>query len=100
VDVNVEAIWIAATEPVQGTNAVGFGGGPYCDKQSIAIRRDGYAFSHILSKYFFEEYDEEIVRMAYDRTKGECRTAVIDWKSVRGPDRSRVLQTLKSWELK
>lgn len=90
-----EAIWIAATEPIQGTNAVGFGGGHYCNKQSIAIRRDGHAFSHILSKYFFEEYDEEIVRMAYDRTKGECHTAVIDWKGVRGPDRSRLLQTLK-----
>jgi D-aminoacyl-tRNA deacylase len=90
-----EAIWTAATEPAPGMNAVGFGGGHYCNKQSLAIRKDGYAFSHILSKYFFEEYDEEMVRMAFNRTKGECRRAVIDWKGIRGPDRSRLLETLK-----
>jgi D-aminoacyl-tRNA deacylase len=89
-----EAIWRAATDPVPGRNAVGFGGGHYCNKQSLAIREDGYAFGHILSKYFFEEYDEEIVRMAFKRTMGECRTAVIDWKGVRGPDRAKLLQTL------
>ncbi len=91
-----EAIWRAATEPVSGKNTVGFGGGHYCSKQSLAIRRDGYAFSHILSKYFFEEYDEEIVRMAFNRTRGECHVAVIDWKGIRGPDRSKLLETLKT----
>jgi D-aminoacyl-tRNA deacylase len=94
-----EAIWKAATEPVPGKNAIGFGGGHYCNKQSIAIRNDGYAFSHIFSKYFFEEYDEEMVRMAFNRTRGECRIAVIDWKGVRGPDRGRLLQTLKEMEI-
>jgi D-aminoacyl-tRNA deacylase len=89
-----EAIWKAATEPAPGKNAVGFGGGHYCNKQSAAIRNDGYAFSHVLSKYFFEEYDEEIVRMAFNRTIGLCRTAVIDWKGVKGADRSALLQTL------
>jgi D-aminoacyl-tRNA deacylase len=89
-----EAIWKAATEPTPGKNAVGFGGGHYCNKQSVAIRNDGYAFSHVLSKYFFEEYDEGIVRMAFNRTIGLCHTAVIDWKGVKGADRSALLQTL------
>jgi D-aminoacyl-tRNA deacylase len=89
-----EAIWKAATEPTPGKNAMGFGGGHYCQKQSAAIRNDGYAFSHVLSKYFFEEYDEEIVRMAFNRTVGMCRSAVIDWKGVRGADRTKLLQTL------
>jgi D-aminoacyl-tRNA deacylase len=88
-----EAIWQAATKPVPGKNAVGFGGGHYCNKQSQALREDGYAFGHILSKYFFEEYDEEIVRMAFHRTM-DCRTAVIDWKGVRGSDRARLVNTL------
>ena len=90
-----EAIWKTATEPVPGKNAVGFGGGHYCNKQSMAIRKDGFAFGHILSKYFFEEYDEEIIRMAFDRTIGECRTAVIDWKGVRGTERAKLLRTLE-----
>ncbi len=94
-----EAIWKAATAPASGKAAIGFGGGHYCNKQSMAIRKDGYAFGHILSKYFFEEYDDEIVRMAFKRTLGECHTAVVDWKGVRGSERSRLLETLKSMDV-
>ena len=90
-----EAIWAAATEPRAGKSAVGFGGGHYCNKQCAAIRNDGYAFSHIFSKYFFEEYDEELVRTAYRGTIGGCQTTVIDWKGIRAPDRSRLLEDLK-----
>ncbi len=94
-----EAIWKAATAPSSGRTAVGFGGGHYCNKQCTAIRRDGFAFGHILSKYFFEEYDEDIVHLAFKRTLGECRTAVIDWKGVRGPERAKLLSTLKEMEI-
>ena len=91
-----EAIWAAATSPVQGIPAVGFGGGHYCNKQSGVLRTKGYAFSHILSKYFFEEYDEEIVWAAFEKTLGErCRTAVLDWKGIRGPERRLLIDTLK-----
>jgi D-aminoacyl-tRNA deacylase len=90
-----EAIWKAATAPARGKTAVGFGGGHYCNKHCIAIRKDGYAFGHILSKYFFEDYDEEIVRMAFKRTLGGCHTAVIDWKGIRGAERSKLIETLK-----
>ena len=91
-----EAIWAAATTPVQGIPAVGFGGGHYCNKQSAALRTKGYAFSHILSKYFFDEYDEEIVWAAFEKTLGErCQTAVLDWKGIRGPERRLLLGTLK-----
>jgi D-aminoacyl-tRNA deacylase len=90
-----EAIWAAATVKEENVKAaVGFGGGHYCNKQCNALREDGYAFSHIFSKYFFEEYDPSIVHMAYDQTMGDCRTAVIDWKGIRGPDRTRLLDEL------
>lgn len=94
-----EAIWEAATSPAKGTGAVGFGGGHYCNKQCIAIRESGYAFGHIFSKYFFDEYDEEMVRMAFKRTLGECRTAVIDWKGIRGPQRTMLLDLLKKMDI-
>ena len=90
-----EAAWEAATKPAAGKLAVGFGGGHYCNKQGNAIRNDGYAFSHIFSKYFFEDYDADVVRMAYNRTKGTCKTAVIDWKGIRGSERAKLLETLK-----
>ena len=90
-----EAIWKAATDPANGKAAVGFGGGHYCNKHCNALRQDGYAFSHIFSKYFFEDYDRALVRMAFDQTMGECRTAIIDWKGIRGSERSVLLDDLK-----
>jgi D-aminoacyl-tRNA deacylase len=90
-----EAVWSAATAPIPGVPAVGFGGGHYCSKQSASLRADGYAFSHIFSKYFFNEYDEQIVSMAYERTLGEkCHTAVVDWKGIRGPERRKLITKL------
>jgi D-aminoacyl-tRNA deacylase len=90
-----EAIWAAAITCATSKTAVGFGGGHYCSKQSKALREDGFAFSHIFSKYFFEDYDQSVVHMAYDRTLGGCHTAVIDWKGVRGADRTKLLDDLK-----
>jgi D-aminoacyl-tRNA deacylase len=94
-----EAVWKAAKAPASGKNAIGFGGGHYCNKHCTAIRKDGYAFGHILSKYFFEDYDEEIVRMTFERTRGECHTAVIDWKGVRGTERSKLIETLRQMDV-
>lgn len=91
-----QAIWKAATNPVPGKSAVGFGGGHYCNKHCLALRNERYAFSHVLSKYFFEDYDREMVHMAFERTLGGCSTAVIDWKGIRGPDRARLLDELKT----
>jgi D-aminoacyl-tRNA deacylase len=91
-----EAIWAAATaKPANVKVAVGFGGGHYCNKQCNAVREQGYAFSHIFSKYFFDDYDPSMVHMAYDRTLGGCQTAVIDWKGIRGPERTRLLAELR-----
>jgi D-aminoacyl-tRNA deacylase len=90
-----EAIWKAATAAVSGKVAVGFGGGHYCNKHCNALRQDGYALSHIFSKYFFEEYDRALVRMAFDQTLGGCGTAIIDWKGIRGSERSVLLDDLK-----
>ena len=96
--VAAEAAWAAATKPTAGKLAVGFGGGHYCNKQTEAIRNNGYAFSHVFSKYFFQDYDPEIVRVAYKVTKGDCKTAVIDWKGMRGPDRAQLLETLNEMQ--
>jgi len=90
-----EAIWAAATADQPSPKAaVGFGGGHYCNKQCNALREEGYAFSHIFSKYFFDDYDTSMVKMAYDRTLGGCQTAVIDWKGIRSPERRRLLDDL------
>ncbi len=94
-----EAIWEAATMPIPGISALGFGGGHYCNKQSNALRKEGFAFSHLFPKYFFDEYDEHMIHQAAERTIGKCDRAVIDWKGVRGKDRPRLLDTLKGMSI-
>lgn len=90
-----EAIWKAATQPEEGTLAVGFGGGHYPKKHANLVRQNGYAVGHILSKYFFDEFDAGIVGQAFEKTVGKCTTALIDWKGMRGPDRANLLAILK-----
>lgn len=89
------AIWVAATHPSGGTSAVGFGGGHYSWKHTESVVKDRFALGHILSKYFFAEYDEGVVELAFQRTLGECRHAVIDKKGVRGPERKALVDFLE-----
>jgi len=90
-----EAIWKAATEPAEGRLAVGFGGGHYPKKHAGLTRHDGYAVGHILPKYFFNEFDPAIVTQALEKTVGKCTTALVDWKGMRGPDRTKLLAVLE-----
>jgi D-aminoacyl-tRNA deacylase len=89
------AIWIAATSPAKGTLAVGFGGGHYSWKHTEAVMKGEFALGHILSKYFFDSYDQAIVELAFRRTVGDCSHAIIDKKGVRGPERTILVEFLK-----
>jgi D-aminoacyl-tRNA deacylase len=89
------AIWRAATCPASGTPAVGFGGGHYSWKHTDAVLKGQFAFGHILSKYFFDDYDQAIIELAFRRTVGNCSHAVIDKKGVRGPERSTLVEFLR-----
>jgi len=89
------AIWAAATHPSDGTPAVGFGGGHYSWKHTESVVKDRFALGHILSKYFFAEYDPSIVELAFQKTLGECRHAVIDKKGVRGTERKILVDFLE-----
>lgn len=94
-EIVADAIWNAATSPRPGKVAVGFGGGHYSWKHTQAVRDQGYAVGHILPKYFFDEFDPEMVKLAFRRTLGDCRTGAIDWKGLRGPERSRLIDILE-----
>jgi len=89
------AIWAAATSPSNGPPAVGFGGGHYSWKHTDAVVKREFAIGHILSKYFFDTYDQAIVELAYRRTVGDCSLAIIDKKGVRGTERNTLVEFLK-----
>jgi D-aminoacyl-tRNA deacylase len=89
------AIWTAATSPIRGIPAVGFGGGHYSWKHTDAVLKGDFAIGHIFSKYFFDDYAEALVESAFRRTVGYCSHAVIDKKGVRGPERAILVEHLK-----
>ena len=54
-----------------------------------------FALGHILPDYFFEDYDSEIVAQAFQKTKGTCETAIIDWKGLKASNRKILISKLE-----
>jgi D-aminoacyl-tRNA deacylase len=90
-----DAIYTCATKPALGKPAVGFGGGHYSMKHTEANEGTELAVGHVLPKYFFDSFDPSMVWQAFERTIGECNTAVIDWKGIRGPERRELIRLLR-----
>lgn len=95
-----DAIYTCATRPVKGEASVGFGGGHYSMKHTEANLGEEFAVGHILTKYFFDCFDPSMVWLAFERTLGACRTAIVDWKGVRGPERRRLIELLESRDVR
>ncbi len=89
------AIWAAATRPSDGIPSVGFGGGHYSWKHTEAVVKGRFALGHILSKYFFRDYESVIVELAFRKTVGGCSHAVIDKKGMRGAERNTLVEFLE-----
>ena len=89
------AAWKAATQSEQSISAVGFGGGHYSPKHTIKMLNGHFALGHILPDYFFEYYDSEIITQAFQKTKGTCETAIIDWKGLKGKARKTLISKLE-----
>jgi len=89
------AAFSAATTRYLGNPSVGFGGGHYSTKHTALELSEQHAIGHILPKYFFDEFSPDIVELAFRRTAGNCRTAIIDWKGVRSRERSQLIEVLE-----
>lgn len=90
-----DAIYACATKPAAGEASVGFGGGHYSPKLTKVNLEEDFSIGHILPKYFFDSFDQSMVRLAFDRTFGACTTGVIDWKGVKGPERKKLVELLE-----
>ncbi|WP_455278284.1 D-aminoacyl-tRNA deacylase [[Eubacterium] cellulosolvens] len=89
------AAWKTATQSEKFTSAVGFGGGHYSPKHTVQMLNGKFALGHILPDYFFEYYDSDIVTQAFQKTKGICKTAIIDWKGLKASYRKILMSTLE-----
>lgn len=95
------AIWNTCSKRAEGQTAVGFGGGHYPMKHTREAIEGRYALGHVLSKYFFDQFDEGIVEAAFRRSHPSCDFAIIDWKGIkRATVRRRLVALLENHGVK
>ena len=93
---------IAATNPPQtrAKNTVGFGGTHYPAKHTKLCLDGTYLIGHIVSRYALEGgVQNKVLESTFKKTLKECKTALVDWKGLKGEDRRRLLNTLPSWNV-
>ena len=93
-DIVAKAILQAAQDNSTNRTAVGFGGGHYAPKFTDLVFEGEISVGHIFPKYCIRELSRKVISLAFERTKGRCTLAVVDWKGIRGTDRKRLLDIL------
>jgi len=84
------AIMEAATAPIRGRQAIGFGGPHYAPRHTDIVLRTDVCIGHIISKYV--DVDEGLVRSAVERTRGGVQLFVLDWKGLDASARAKIMK--------
>jgi D-aminoacyl-tRNA deacylase len=93
-----DSIMSGATGIERGNPAVGFGGTHYSAKLTKICFEGKYEIGHIVPRYAIEAgVKESVLRDAFRKTVGNCRTAIVDWKGLTGEDRRELVEDLESW---
>ncbi len=72
--------------------ALGIGGTHYPERFTNMALSGEYAFSHIMSKYYAENFD--MIEQAIERSDIKAEIAVIEWKSIKAVDRDMITKEL------
>jgi D-aminoacyl-tRNA deacylase len=72
--------------------ALGIGGLHYSDKFSRLALSGKYIFSHIMPKYYANEYD--MIEKAFEKSELKNDIAVIDWKGIKAEFRDNIIKKL------
>lgn len=83
------AIMGAATNPVKGRRAIGFGGPHYAPRHTEIVLRTDVCIGHILPKYV--EVNETLVEKAMRATDGGVELFALDWKGLDADARTKIL---------
>ncbi len=73
---------------------LGIGGPHYNMKFTKMALNTQKAFGHIIPKYAIPQVDTETVRQCVERTKETVKSAVLDWKGIKGSDKARITKIL------
>jgi len=96
-----EAVAHAAMAPISKHSessvvAVGIGGPHYSKKFTCMALEDDFAFGHIIPKYAISQVDAEIIRQCVERTVEKVETIVLDWKGIKGADKTGLVEALRA----
>jgi D-aminoacyl-tRNA deacylase len=84
------AIMAAATSPINGRQAIGFGGPHYAPRHTQVVLKTDVCIGHVLPKYV--TIDEELVKLAIARTGGGVELLALDWKGLYSSQRQHLQQ--------
>ena len=71
---------------------VGIGGQHYSEKFTRLALSRGYAFAHIMPKYYCSEVG--MLEQAFERSDPKPSAAVIEWKSIKAETRNSIIKKL------
>lgn len=99
-----EIVAKATMDAIQHTGTaiitVGFGGTHYSAKHTKLNLESEYAIGHLVPKHAFEAgITAAVLKATFEKTTGGCRTALIDWKGLKGRHRQWLVDTLSEWNV-
>jgi len=74
--------------------ALGIGGPHYNARFTKIALSTQKAFGHIIPKYAIPLVDAEIIKQCVERTTETVRSAILDWKGIKGADKDRLTAAL------
>lgn len=95
-----EAVAHATMAPISrrsrnSTVAVGIGG-PHYNRKFTQIAFEGpVAFGHMIPKHVISHVDVNTIKQCVKRTEEKVETVILDWKGIRGDDKTGLIKTLK-----
>ena len=87
---------MAATSNQLESSKVALGiGGPHYNAKFTSMALDGdSSFGHMIPKYAISQVGSDMIRQCIERTLEEVVTIFLDWKGIRGADRSGLMKAL------
>ena len=93
---------MAATLSAQNNSpsAVGFGGTHYPERHTKLNIEGEYQIGHVVSRYAFDrQVSDHVLQDTFKKTIGPCKTALVDWKGLKGEQRRSLLDKLSAWNV-
>ena len=96
--VAADAIMSAVNASDSQKPVVGFGGAHYSAKFTRMNLEGDFQVGHIVPRFAIEAgITDSVLRDTFNKTSGDCSTALIDWKGLSGEDRRQLTSKLENW---